>query len=139
MNEIPPAPQTDANDGFVALTEGLYVFEAKRICDRLKRANVRFAIARTTFGDEAVVDPRKNNWAAALTHIENGFQRSGLGVLMRIDVHPDDLEAARQAMAPDGKAKAVRHHGFWTRTKISIGLLVALVVAAAFLRSCSKW
>ena len=126
-------------DGFVILADGLYVFEAKRISDKLERANVRFAAIRTTFRDAGVVNPSKNNWAAALTFIENGFQRSGLGVLMSIAVHPDDLEAAQLALAAAEGQKQKREGKFWTRTRISAALLVLLIVFAAFIHSCTKW
>ena len=127
-------------DVFVVLADGLYVFEAKRISDKLERANVRFAAIRTTFRDAGVVNPSKNNWAAALTFIENGFQRSGLGVLMSIAVHPDDLEAAQLALAAAEKQNHQKREGnFWTRTKISAALLVLLIVFAAFIHSCTKW
>ena len=126
-------------DEFVVLADGLYVFEAKRISDKLERANVRFTTIRTTFRDAGVVNPTKNNWAAALTFIENGFQRSGLGVLMSIAVHPDDLEAAQLALAPAEGQTQKREGKFWTRTRISAALLVLLIVFAAFIHSCTKW
>ena len=51
-----------------------------------------------------IVESHKNNWATALCIVSNYFNQGGLGVYLRILVHPEDVERANEALSTkDGK------------------------------------
>ena len=87
-------------DELVTLADGLMVFETGAVCEKLTQAGIRFELSQVSATDAGIVSPRKNNWASALTHVCNYFNRGGLGVYMRIRVAANDFERAKAILAP---------------------------------------
>ena len=92
------------DDGKVVLRDGVYVHEAEAICRELERANIPFELCHVSKEGAGIVESHKNNWATALCIVSNYFNQGGLGVYLRILVHPEDVERANEALSPkDGK------------------------------------
>lgn len=123
------------NSEWDVLADGLVVYEAKEICRKLEKVNIRFKLEHVAADNAGVVNPRPNNAAAAITNISNAFQQGGLGVMLRILVVSEDLEAARKVIAEkewgDGENLKMAEPRPIGRVVV-FGILVALITAGLY-------
>ena len=94
------------DDGKVVLRDGVYVHEAEAICRELERANIPFELCQVSKEGAGIVESHKNNWATALCIVSNYFNQGGLGVYLRILVHPEDVDRANAALSPKDRKVA---------------------------------
>ena len=91
------------DDGKVVLRDGVYVHEAEAICRELERANIPFELCHVSKEGAGIVESHKNNWATDPSVVSNCFSHGGLGVYLRILVHPEDVERANEALSSIAK------------------------------------
>ena len=82
---------------------------------------IPFELCHVSKEGAGIVESHKNNWATALCIVSNYFNQGGLGVYLRILVHPEDVDRANATLSPkEGK-----------RAKTDAKTIVMWVVIAA--------
>ena len=125
------------DDGKVVLRDGVYVHEAEAICRELERANIPFELCHVSKEGAGIVESHKNNWATDPSVVSNCFSHGGLGVYLRILVHPEDVDRANEALAP----KEGKHAKTDAKTIVMwvvIAAAVFLFVYAFAIRACRE-
>ena len=113
------------DDGKVVLRDGVYVHEAEAICRELERANIPFELCHVSKEGAGIVESHKNNWATGLCIVSNYFNQGGLGVYLRILVHPEDIDRANEALSPKEVKRA--------KTDAKTIVMWIVIAAAVFL------
>lgn len=125
------------DDGKVVLRDGVYVHEAEGICRELERANIPFELCHVSKEGAGIVESHKNNWATDPSVVSNCFSHGGLGVYLRILVHPEDVDRANEALAPK-EGKRAKTDAKTIVMWVVIAAAVFLFVYAFAIRACRE-
>lgn len=125
------------DDGKVVLRDGVYVHEAEAICRELERANIPFELCHVSKEGAGIVESHKNNWATDPSVVSNCFSHGGLGVYLRILVHPEDVDRANEALAPK-EGKRAKTDAKTIVMWVVIAAAVFLFVYAFAIRACRE-
>lgn len=125
------------DDGKVVLRDGVYVHEAEAICRKLERANIPFELCHVSKEGAGIVESHKNNWATDPSVVSNCFSHGGLGVYLRILVHPEDVDRANEALAPK-EGKRAKTDAKTIVMWVVIAAAVFLFVYAFAIRACRE-